>query len=1082
MKRLLVGMLMLFLGVPTAIFGDDAVVNWFEAEDFCGNAAVNRDSTASHGACVEGRTWCVFAAKIPFPQDGKGYNVWVRAQSDVPANWYLQKEDKQAFGWFQTEGSGKWSWINLGKYSARATGEEFWPIYLQRPTNTNIPAAQGKLDAVVITDIAKAGRLEELFAQRMEKKRGAQAALMDKGQLEFLASARRVATVPFVKIPPVLDGNLDDKCWQVAEKLADFLLIEGAGIASEQTIGYICCDDKNLYIAAELLESQMPFLRKVRTIRNDSVWTDDCLEIFIDPGFTQKDYYQLVVNPLGTQEDSLRSKLDRASSIGQETLDWEAKTSLQQDRWITEVAIPWRLLDANPPQEGEIWGFNLCREERPHKELSFWNNCGSQFHQPDRFGLISFGRKPVRLEAVSFSSNHSAVALSIKSESVQQEDVAVKISVKYEETNVFDDAKTVPLESGKGALLSWPLSFRQPGSYQLSIFLGNKEQTLYRVAFPFKTYSEGLVSVAWPPEMRNDNLHLAVNTVQHCFFLLANHSRGKKTAKNAELVVSVPAGIEILDPAGSTHSLYYHVKHWKSEKEERKEGAYFRYTFSLKQDIAPARIESRRFFNSVLLFFQVKSQSCSAGQVFPVYYYLKAGADREEAKKFNLVLLPQVQGKQPRSILFHNWLWTLNPGPHTWSPYIATMQKTGFNSLDAGCIYNNPEYIDAIRSNKMTHVGNFWWFWWNAQHLKEHPEDIAVTYDGKKMTSPPLYACPTIMLQENGRLLKESITQFTDAVVKKLADGYCWDLEGPNSWRICFCPRCLAEFKKYASLPEQAELTPEIIKQKYARPWIRFACHQSSVGARLIREELKRINPKAEFGVYSGGPSEATMEEYRANWEELARYIDAAYMSYYSHIPAHLDNNFTEGMQKFIALLKGSAGRNPIKVIATLTPGYERGQMLQPTAELNKVQVLRSIATGADGVTFWWWGPFDGKYYQKLAEASALIADFEEFFLKGTEADKFISLENPYGRNVSSAVRSLGKLHLVLLFNHSPNEKRELALSMPGGTAGDIGYFYPALTRFDPAGKIKVTIPPLDVSAIVVGPEQEVAGLISSLK
>ncbi|MBU0714532.1 MAG: hypothetical protein KJ964_04165 [Verrucomicrobia bacterium] len=1104
MKRLFIGMLMLFLALPKVIFGEDEVVNWFEAEDFRGNAAANQDSTASNGACAEGKTWYFFVGKIPFPQDGKKYNVWVRAQSDVPANWYLWKEEgKKAFGWFRTEGSGKWGWINLGKYSSLDTGKEFWPIYLQQPTNQNIPTAQGKLDTVVITDITKASRLEELFTEHVEKKSGAQAVFMDKGRLEFLTSARRIATIPFVKTPPVLDGNLDDKCWQEAEKLSDFLLVNSAGTAAEQTIGYICCDGTNLYIAAELLESQMPFLRKIRTIRNDSVWTDDCLEIFIDPGFTQKDYYQLVINPLGTQQDTLSSKLDRASSVGKETLDWEARTSLQKDRWITEVTIPWRLLDANPPQAGEIWGFNLCREERPNKELSYWNNCGSHFHQPDRFGLISFGRKPVRLEAVSFSNNNSAVSLSIKSDSVQREEVEVKASVKYEEANVFDEVKTLALESGKDTVLSFPLSFQKPGAYNLSIFVGKKEQALYRVAFPFKTYSDGLVSVAWPPEMRNDNLHLAVNTVQHCFFLLANHSREKAPVKDPELVVSVPAGIEILDPLGSTHSLYYHVKNWKSEKEKRKEGLYFRYTFSLKQEIPPVRIESRRvfssvllffqvkdkpcsksrrFFNSVLSFFQAKNKSCNAGQVLPIYYYLKAGADREEAKKFNLVLLPQVKGKQPRSILIHNWLWTLNPGPHTWAPYIETMQKVGFNALDAGGVGDNPEYIGVMRSNKMKNIGNFWYFWWNDQHLKEHPEDTAITYDGKKNTSRPLSVCPTIMLQANGRLLKESIVRYTDLVAKKLSDGYCWDLEGPNSWQICFCPRCLAEFKKFASLSGQEELTPEVIKQKYARPWILFACHQSSDYARVVREELKRINPEAEFGVYSGNPSQATMEEYRANWEEIVKYIDTAYLSYYSHIPAALDDTFTVGMQKSISLLRRSAGRNPLKVVATLTPGYERGDMIQPTAELNKVQVLRSIATGTEGVSFWWWGPFDGKYYQKLAEASTLIADFEEFFLKGKEEDKFISLENPYGKNVSSAVRSLGNLHLVLLFNHSPNEKRELAFSIPGGTAGDVGYFYPELTRFEPVGKIKVTIPPLDVITIVVGPEKEVAGLVSSLK
>ena len=104
-----------------------------------------------------------------------------------------------------------------------------------------------------------------------------------------------------------------------------------------------------------------------RTQRDESVWEDDCVEVFLDTNHDHETYYQLIVNAAGTQGDAvwrdgrLNLKWDG---------EWEAKTRQLTDRWNAEIAIPFgtgpvgprTLFNAKPG----YWGINLCREERPH--------------------------------------------------------------------------------------------------------------------------------------------------------------------------------------------------------------------------------------------------------------------------------------------------------------------------------------------------------------------------------------------------------------------------------------------------------------------------------------------------------------------------------------------------------------------------------------------------------------------------------------------------------------------------------------------------------------------------------------------
>lgn len=998
-------------------------LHWFEAEKYKGNVAIINDKTCSSGKCLKGRTWYNFIKNVPFPQsESKKLNCWIRVKSDVPSHWYLwDSKNKKVKSWFKSIKPDTWQWINLGRYSAKslsANQNKLWNIFLRTPIEKKIPTATGWIDVVVFTDINSPQKLTELFREKNYSKKKTVTAASGK-KLAALKKIRRITECPYFKNAPVIDGELDDSCWMNASVLDKFILLGGKGFPSEQTEVKIGYDKNKLYIAAVLKESKIKFLRKIQNIRNQEVWTDDSFEIFIDTELKQHNAAHFIVNPIGTRQDNLNEKIDEVNFSRNISLDWNAATKIKKDRWLVEIAIPWKLITHNTPSKGTAAGFNVCRSERPQNETSYWNNTGGYFNRPANFGLLLFGEFPIKLTGLKISPENKKVKFYISSASTNK--TAIKTILKKHK-NIIAQQSTLISSSGVKTI-EQPLPLSKSGTYCLNVNVECHKKILCSFSLPFKTYSKGLVSVAWPAEERNDTLHLLGNTVQHCFFLFANHS--EETIKAPCFEICVPDGINILSPEKSvltTANRYYPTSKPEIIKTRIKGQNYFKYVYKLKRQIHPGRIEKKRFFNGLMLFFQTSGKNLY-NKSYPVYYALRAGKKIEEPKAFILKVLAPTKGRQPRKIVIHNWLWTINPGPYNWSQYVDTLKKVGFNSVDAATVQKQTTYIDQLRKYNITVFNNFWWHWQYPDYTRNNQQNPAVKYNGKIDKSK---ICPTILLQNDGELIKSMFKSRFNLIEKNIADGFIWDLEGPFCWDMCFCKNCLNAFKNSIGIPEKETITPKSIKNKYARQWISFCCNQSAKICGIIRNKIKIINPKAGFGFYSATPSFTTCERYRVDWGTASRNIDWALPSYYSNSASDLNINFNSGMKRVINEIRKAAA-HPIKIIATLTPGYGRNTSVNPSAELVKMQVLRSIASGMDGVSFWWWGPFDGLYYQKMAEATDIISRFEGFFLTGKDTDK-IRITHHYGNSVSSFIKERNGLVLVILFNHNEHKKCNFTL------------------------------------------------------
>ena len=132
------------------------------------------------------------------------------------------------------------------------------------------------------------------------------------------------------------------------------------------------------------------------TERDAPLYTEEVVEVFLDPVGDRECYFEIEVNPLNAVLDLV---LRRNRSGYAKDVSWDCnglRTQVRRDAaaWSAEFAIPFRSLAAAPPEPGATWRANFLRIDRPPgipRELSAWSPTGiPNFHVPERFGVIAF--------------------------------------------------------------------------------------------------------------------------------------------------------------------------------------------------------------------------------------------------------------------------------------------------------------------------------------------------------------------------------------------------------------------------------------------------------------------------------------------------------------------------------------------------------------------------------------------------------------------------------------------------------------------------------------------------------------------
>ena len=715
--------------------------------------------------------------------------------------------------------------------------------------------------------------------------------------------------------------------------------------------------------------------------------------------------------------DTVAVELNVLGERGVSGVGWTTATHHEEAAWTVEMAIPWSDLEVPRPEQGEVWGFNLNRSRRTKAEYVDWSATFGNFHRAERYGDLIFGRQEVELVHVNrgLGANEKAFAVVLRNRADSTRDVAATLRVSCEGEAGAAATGSLRLEGNAEGALRLPLGATAPGDYVLTLELSANGLPFYEGLFKGTAYSVGLNSTIWPAVEQNRTLCVARGTTQHFFFFAANHS--KRKYDELRFVMLIPVGLRFVDATGNFNKYYFRAKRVEETRVVREGTKLTKVVAIAHRPLGPRRIEKLRFFNSFCA--AVEATDAIADGRHRMYYYLEAPDEREREHALDLVVLPPPQGRQPKQITVGISGWTISPSLPFWGGLMDTCQRVGVNMFEAHVLERSAEMLNKTKSVGIAPWLGMWWFWWNDEYLKAHPEHAAVTFDGKP---DKRRICPETVADPDGDAIAQPMSRYSDAARHIGMEGYWWDLEGPPTFQVCFCKRCLATFRRRHGVGSAAEITPLKLQTKYADRWTDFACEQTARVCQRIQLHMKRRGVHPKLAVYSGVQNPNTMRKYRVDWRKLVPHIDIATPSFYSFSPSSLNDSFTGGVRDMVTLVKSI---RDIPVLATLTTGYE-GKSLVRDPRLTKMQIVKSIAHGADGVSFWWWGTNDGRHYRAMAEATATVAALEPFFVHGTNDDRLAAISPNTG--TSHACWQLGGRVLIMVFNH--HAKKPVAIGV----------------------------------------------------
>ena len=168
---------------------------------------------------------------------------------------------------------------------------------------------------------------------------------------------------------PVIDGKLDDACWQTGEWAGDFVQWipkEGAK-PSQPTQMKILYDDKNIYVALRAFDSEPEKISRKAGRRDEII--GEAMGINFDSYHDHRTGFEFTVTAAGQKVDLILTN-PWESDFNWNAV-WYVKTGLEDSAWVAEYEIPLSQLRYSKDKE-QVWGMHVWRWIDRLSEESDW--------------------------------------------------------------------------------------------------------------------------------------------------------------------------------------------------------------------------------------------------------------------------------------------------------------------------------------------------------------------------------------------------------------------------------------------------------------------------------------------------------------------------------------------------------------------------------------------------------------------------------------------------------------------------------------------------------------------------------------
>ncbi|WP_347053445.1 carbohydrate-binding family 9-like protein [Flavobacterium olei] len=217
--------------------------------------------------------------------------------------------------------------------------------------------------------------------------------------ISFLKVNSQTFSIPKTKSGIVVDGDLSE--W--SNFLGPFVVHNSGEKSIQYTFVSLSWNNENLFIAYKCTDSKI--IGKTQPKDSPIFYTDDLVEIFLDPDGDGKNYLEVGVNAFSTNYDLLLKCISPECGGWKTQLDFdindiEAVSKINPEGYTVEIKIPFSSLEKiknggfTTPKAGTKWRGNTFRIDygntteytalQPYKTKKFG------FHQPQEFAVFEF--------------------------------------------------------------------------------------------------------------------------------------------------------------------------------------------------------------------------------------------------------------------------------------------------------------------------------------------------------------------------------------------------------------------------------------------------------------------------------------------------------------------------------------------------------------------------------------------------------------------------------------------------------------------------------------------------------------------
>ena len=190
--------------------------------------------------------------------------------------------------------------------------------------------------------------------------------------------------------PPVVDGRLDDACWQPASEAP--VLYQTGIMSRHERDECALMDGQALYLCADAPTA--PGKQPSAAAR-----TETARRGMTTPGlFLSTDYTSTTPGLMPSGPDGPRVGRRAAEESIRWNADWQVATVPREGGWSAEAKIPWPVfgLDAAPPQ-GWVWRVKIGCVARGFQNSMWPKNSDQSFHNRDCWGYLIFSGENLAL-------------------------------------------------------------------------------------------------------------------------------------------------------------------------------------------------------------------------------------------------------------------------------------------------------------------------------------------------------------------------------------------------------------------------------------------------------------------------------------------------------------------------------------------------------------------------------------------------------------------------------------------------------------------------------------------------------------